>query len=193
MVKISAKDKWNKVYSSELSSSLHVSDVLAEYEYLISNKGDALDLACGLGANALFLAKHGLNTTAWDISEEAISNLQNASKGSEIQLNTEVRDIETNPPSKESFDVICVSYFLDRNIISNIISALRLNGLLFYQTFIHEKVSDTGPGNPNYRLQANELLSLFSPLHVLVYKELGRVGDVTKGLRDVAYLVAQKR
>ncbi|NNC68584.1 MAG: tellurite resistance methyltransferase TehB, partial [Gammaproteobacteria bacterium] len=78
-------------------------------------------------------------------------------------------------------------------MVKDIIAALKPNGLLFYQTFIAEKVSDAGPSNPEYRLQPNELLESFSPLHVLAYQEHGTVGDVKKGLRDIAILVAQKR
>ena len=193
MVKSSAKDKWNKIYSSRFSSNLKVAEVLREFAYLLPDKGDALDLACGQGANAVFLAKSGLDTWAWDISDEVISRLNSITATTSIQLKTEVRDVEKSPPSENSFDVICVSYFLDRDIVNNIISALRVNGLLYYQTFIHEKVTDTGPSNPKYRLKANELLDLFSPLHILAYQELGDVGDVTRGLRDVAMLVAQKR
>ena len=46
--------------------------------------------------------------------------------------------------------------------------ALKPQGLLFYQTFTHERVTDQGPSNPSYRLAPNELLELFAPLHVLV-------------------------
>ena len=193
MVKSTAKEKWNKIYSSETPSDTKTSDVLSKYAYLLPKKGDALDLACGQGMNAKFFAARGFVTHAWDISEKAISNLNNDSQNSDLKLITEVRDVELNPPEINTFDVINVSYFLDREIINNIIAALRINGLLYYQTFIQEKVSDTGPSNPAYRLNANELLTLFSPLHILVYQELGCVGEVSKGLRDVAMLVAQKR
>jgi hypothetical protein len=50
-----------------------------------------------------------------------------------------------------------------------------------------------GPSNPNYRLSENELLKLFSPLHILHYQEYGQVGNTELGLRDMACLVAQKR
>jgi len=78
-------------------------------------------------------------------------------------------------------------------LAENIIAALKLNGLLFYQTFIKENVTEHGPSSPNYRLGENELLDLFAPLHVLAYQELGCVGDVMQGMRGCAMLVAQKR
>jgi 2-polyprenyl-3-methyl-5-hydroxy-6-metoxy-1,4-benzoquinol methylase len=197
----STEKKWNAIYANsdhhnevtKHQQKTKAAFVLQEYSYLLPNSGKALDLACGLGANALFMAARGLQTHAWDISENAIQQLHAYSKEKGVSITTEVRDIEQLPPIINSFDVICVSYFLDRTLTKSIIDALKPNGLLFYQTFINEKITDNGPRNPLYRLQPNELLRLFSPLHVLVYQENGSVGDIKKGLRDTALIVAQKR
>ncbi len=192
-----AANKWDKIYASEDSSDcLHQSkaaNVLFDHSDLLPNSGVALDLACGLAGNAIYLAKCGLKVHAWDISATAINKVNTYCFKNNVSIATEVRDIEQNPPVKNSFDVICVSYYLERALVSDIIAALKPNGLLFYQTFIAEKVSDVGPSNPQYRLQPNELLTLFSSLHILAYMEYGKVGNVEKGLRDVAALVAQKR
>ncbi len=189
--------KWNDIYATDDQSTLQnlskASYVVQEYSYLLPKSGLALDLACGLGGNAQFLAGLGLQTHAWDISKNAISSLETSSIKKGLSITTETRDIEEQPPAVNSFDVICVSYYLERTLTQNIIDSLRPNGLLFYQTFINEKVSDIGPGNPLFRLRPNELLTLFSPLHVLIYQENGTVGDIRKGLRDTAVLVAQKR
>jgi hypothetical protein len=89
--------------------------------------------------------------------------------------------------------VILVCRFLDRGLVPALISALRPQGLIFYQTFLREAVSPDGPRNPDYRLESNELLRLFAPLHVLAYHEEGLVGDLAQGRRNEAMLVAQKR
>ena len=191
-----AKKKWNKVYTEkEIPDHVEAkaANVLQDHADLLPTSGLALDLACGLGGNAIFLAQQGLETHAWDISQAAIEKLLSYCNGNIISITAEVRDIEAHPPEKNTFDVICVSYYLERSLTNDIIAALKPNGLLFYQTFIEEKVSDSGPSNPKYRLQPNELSALFSPLHVLLYQEYGIVGNVKKGLRDVAMLVAQKR
>ncbi len=188
-----AKQKWNHIYGAECTTAIQPADVLAEYEYLLPNTGVALDLASGLGGNAVFLSQHGLDVHAWDISEQAINKLIKFCEKNDIHIKATVRDVLEHPPIANSFDVICVSYFLERNITNSIISALKPKGLLFYQTFIHENVTEYGPSNPKYRLAENELLSLFSPLHILAYQELGRVGKTTQGVRDTASLVAQKR
>ncbi|MDH3609472.1 MAG: class I SAM-dependent methyltransferase [Gammaproteobacteria bacterium] len=197
MAKDDVEKKWNNIYATqdqaESQLEIKAAYVLQEHAFLLPKSGLALDLASGLGGNAVFLANYGLDSHAWDISQTAMKKLQAYCSKNNISILTEVRDIEQQPPAANSFDVICVSYYLERAIVKNIITALKINGLLFYQTFIAEKVSDAGPSNPQYRLQPNELLTLFSSLHVLAYQEHGTVGDVKKGLRDVATLVAQKR
>ena len=188
--------KWDKIYAAQKfpeQLKIKPANVLHDYAHLLPTSGLALDLACGLGGNAIFLAKHGLISHAWDISQTAIDRLQVYSLENNFTLVAEVRDIEAQPPTANSFDVICVSYYLERSLCDSIIAALKPSGVLFYQTFTSERVTDDGPSNPQYRLQSNELLALFSPLHVLVYQELGAVENVKKGLRDVALLVAQKR
>jgi len=187
------KLKWDEIYSKDLSSPFLPSLALSEYTFLLPTCGEALDLACGRGANSIYMAQHGLHVHAWDISEQAISQLERLCKQKHIHIETEIRDVHERPPAINTYDVICVSYFLDRSITQSIISALKQNGVLIYQTFIHEKISPHGPCNPDFRLSANELLRLFSSLHVLVYLEHGCVGDTSHGIRDVALLIAQKR
>jgi len=73
--------------------------------------------------------------------------------------------VTAQPPQAETFDVIVVSRFLERDICADIAAALKPNGVLFYQTFVH------GLSNPDYLLAPDELLSLFKELDVLEYYE----------------------
>lgn len=131
----------------------------------------ALDLACGLGGNAHFLAEAGFVVSAWDISDVAIEQIRGRKLSSIASI--ELRDVVAFPPEPNSFDVIVVSRFLDRSLCPRIVDALRPNGILFYQTFVH------GLNNKNFMLKPNELLSLFKPLHVLEYREPEQQCDVT--------------
>lgn len=194
------KDKWNRRYLAVSGDTqdvnpctISVSQVLEEYAHLLPDSGVALDLACGLGANALFLARRGFKTHAWDISDVAIDRLKEICQSMSLHIEMQVRDVVTEPPAKNSFEVIVVSRFLDRRLSSPIISALKPGGLLFYQTFIVDKAQGCGPDNPDYLLQQNELLQMFRPLIVRVYREEGLQGNVEKGFRNEAMLVAQKK
>ena len=67
--------KWNRIYSQSGHDAYLPAQVLADNEFLLPEAGTALDLACGLGANAIFLAQQGLAVTALDISSVAIEKL----------------------------------------------------------------------------------------------------------------------
>lgn len=188
--------KWNKIYQSKAqtveTSTLSPAYILQEFQHLLPDQGKALDLACGLGANALFLAQHHLETYAWDISSVAIEKLSSEAGSLNLNVKTEVRDVVSQPPEENSFDVIVVCHFLERKIIPNIIYALRHNGLLFYQTFTKARVQDTGPSNDNYRLGKNELLRLCENLDVIVYREDDLIGDTASGFRNEALFIGQR-
>lgn len=185
-------EKWNRIYSGVDRNNDEPATVLKDYLHLLPEKGHALDLACGLGGNALLLSKQGLETFAWDISETAISKVLESARRSQLNINTEIRDIVNHPPEPESFDVIVVARFLDRGLIPHLIKALRPRGLLYYQTFIKEKTNDIGPRNPDYLLGCNELLELFKSLHIILYREEAKIGNLDEGFRNEAMLIAQK-
>lgn len=166
--------------------------VLTLYRHLLPPGGLALDLACGLGANALLLAGAGLTTLAWDYAPLAIERLEALARQRRLSLQTEVRDVVLAPPEAERFAVITVSRFLERALAPALMAALQPGGLLFYETFVGDKVSAVGPDNPDFLLRENELLQLFAGLRLRAYREEGSVGDVSRGIRNIAMLVAQK-
>jgi SAM-dependent methyltransferase len=185
-------NKWDQRYSNA-SSPGEPSYALREFSHLLPQSGIALDIACGLGADALFLAQRGFNVSAWDNSQVAIRKLQQFAAQRNLIINAQCRDVSIAPPLPASFDIIHVSHFLERELCPAITAALKPGGLLFYQTFCAEKL-DTGhgPSNPDFLLQKNELLRLFASLHIVVYHELGTLGETTTGLRDRALLIAQR-
>ena len=188
-------EKWDRIYRSGLGPEAPslAAPILTENLHLLPKSGTALDAACGLGANAIVLARQGLETHAWDISEQALNLLSKSVAKENLNLITTQRDIVSQPPATDTFDVIVVSRFLDRSIISHLINALRRGGLIYYQTFIKDQRDVYGPSNPAYRLDDNELLRLFSTLHLILYREEGTIGNLSTGLRNEAMLIAQKR
>lgn len=183
-------EKWDSRYRD--ATQAPPARVLTENAHLLPAGGAALDLACGLGANALWLAQRGLETDAWDSSSVAIERVRARAEALGVCVHAEVRDVVKCPPPPHCFDVIVVVRFLDRSLTPHLIEALRPGGVLYYQTFTRTHVSDIGPSNPEYRLRDNELVSMFSALHLLVYREEGRFGQLDCGFRDQAMLVAAR-
>lgn len=185
--------KWDQRYRELSGNEPTAAQVLRENQHLLPKAGDALDLACGLGGNARLLARAGLQVQAWDLSPVAVEVLQSHWAPEEGDLQVAVRDVLINPPLPASFDVIVVSYFLQRSLAQTLCAALRPGGLLFYQTFVRDKVSPQGPSNPDFLLAENELMSLFAELRLRVYREEGCLGETTQGLRNEALFVGQKQ
>lgn len=190
------QQKWDRRYRTALGvkpedAEPEAAVVLREFSHLLPGSGAALDLACGLGANALWLARAGLQVQAWDFSPVAIDALAARAERENLALQAAVRDVVATPPTSESFDVIVVSYFLGRALAPHLQAALRPGGLLFYQTFVQDKVADAGPNNPDFLLAENELLSLFPKLTVRVFRDEGITGNTKKGLRNETLFIGQ--
>ena len=186
------RNKWNGRYET-VQVPNQVIDVLELNLHLLSGRGKSLDLACGLGGNALRMAELGYESHAWDISDSAIKKVQEFSQERQLNIHTRQCDISQELLQAESFDIIIVSRFLLRKIVPSLINALRPGGLIYYQTFIQERtIPEDGPQNIHFRLEKNELLELFSGLTLRYYREEGVLGDLNKGFRNEAMLVAQK-
>lgn len=188
---VSQRDKWDAHYRQRYQMP-EPPQVLKQNLHLLPSNGVALDLACGLGAGAMLMARQGLLVEAWDLSPVAIERLAAAASEGGLSMKAVVRDVERQPPGAACFHVILVSHFLERSLADTLIDALKPGGLLFYQTFTRISVGGDGPNNPAFRLAENELLSLFSPLKIRFYREEGLCGDVSRGCRDLAMLVAEK-
>lgn len=166
--------------------------VLSDNLFLLPAAGTALDLACGLGANAMLLAQQGLTTQAWDISDVGLQRLQQHVEAQALTVKTCAGEIKAQSFSADSFDVIVISRFLDRSICDAIMGSLKLGGLLFYQTYTQQKTTEEGPRNPAYLLEENELLQMFSSLQLVFYRENASLGKTQQGLRNEAQFIGQK-
>lgn len=166
----SLQQKWNARHAGQQTPATPCW-ALQTHADLLPLTGKALDVACGRGGNALFLARCGLNTQAWDCSDVALTQLAQAAAG--LPLHTQVCDVTDAAlwPQK-AFDVITVSRFLDRHLWSMYAQALKPGGVLFLQTFLLP-VQPDGPGNPDYYLAPGEVVTalLKQGLHPLVHGE----------------------
>jgi len=169
--KTGKQQRWNQRYQDVAFSEKSSAYVLSCNQHLLKNKGTALDLACGLGANALFLAKTGYQVTAIDYAEAALTKLSDYAGDYGLSIETQCEDLEAIKLKDSFYDVVVVSYYLQRDLFPEIFKSLKSGGVLFYQTFSGDCIDGNGPGNPVYRLQQGELLSLCAEHSILYYRE----------------------
>lgn len=138
---------------------------------LLPAAGEALDVACGRGRNALALARAGLRVRAVDRDEAALAGLRAEARG--LPIAVEAVDLETGEADlgREAFDVIAVFHYLHRPLFPALLRALRPGGLLIYETFIVDQAARGRPTNPLFLLQRGELKRLVAPLDILRDRE----------------------
>ena len=98
---------------------------------IIATAGPALDIACGLGAQALWLAARGLTVTAIDVSSVAINRLASAAQQLGHQLQAEVWDTDEGlPPALTDLAVIVCQRYRSPALYGEFVSRLRVGGVL---------------------------------------------------------------
>lgn len=94
--------------------------------------GAAIDLACGAGRNALYLAERGWDVTAIDGSVRAVELLRERSAARRLQVHTEVADL-TAPNftlEPDTFDLVLIAYYLQRDLFVKAKAAVRPGGVV---------------------------------------------------------------
>ena len=160
------------------SSPGHHGDTQSAASWLVEHRGllktgRALDLAAGQGRNALYLVREGFEVEGWDRDEQGLEALSAKARACGLSIRTRVVDLEREPSIPvETFDLVVVFYYLQRDLIPSIIQSLRPGGIVVYETFlIDNHVRFNHPRHREFSLEHNELLSLFSKLRILAYRE----------------------
>lgn len=139
----------------------------------LSSHGVALDVACGRGRNALWLAERGLTVVAVDRDADAVAALADQARRRGLRITARVADLEAPDwtPGAAPFDVIAVFNYLHRPLLPRLVGALRPGGVLVYETFTQAQALVGRPRNPDFLLGPGELRRLTAPLAVLDERE----------------------
>ncbi len=174
------REKWNRRYSGK-TIDLPEPDpfLIAHQEYLGS--GRALDLACGTGGNAIFLANHGYRVDAVDISWHALSQLQAIVRSRGLHVRCILTDLDYFPLPAARYDLVVVFYFYDPRLMLRIEEALKPGALIFYCTFNTRHTSINPEFNPAYLVHPDALASHFPDFHVLLHEtSAGEKGNISR-------------
>jgi len=187
------RKRWDRRYRErKLDLNQGANTILKKYLPFLP-KGKALDLAAGEGRNAVFLAEHGFEAEAVDISPLAISRARKLARARGVRIKAMAADLDAYSIPQGQYEVILNFYFLDRRLIPRIKRGLKKGGMVVFETYTTEqkKLGTGGPGQTQYLLKPNELLRLFPGFYVLFYREgIFREGGKR---RAIASLIAQKQ
>jgi SAM-dependent methyltransferase len=129
---------------------------------LIPTAGTALDIACGLGAQTLWLASRGLHVIALDVSSVAIERLRTAAEraGLADQVDACVVDLDDGlPEGTPSADVIVCQRFRDQRLYPSVLEHLTPGGIAIVSAL--SQVGLAQPPGPFHAL-GGELVTAFT-------------------------------
>ncbi len=128
-----------------------------------ARRGRAMDVAAGMGRNALYLARHGFAVDALDISPVGLAHLERAAAAAGLadRVRTVVVDLEVHAPGKAIYDLVIMANYLERRLIPRLAAALCPGGLLLIDTFLDDPASRAVAMNPAHLLKPGELGAFF--------------------------------
>lgn len=132
----------------------------------------ALDVAMGRGRHAGVLASAGFRVYGVDLKIDAVRDAVRRAAARGLVVRGWVADLTRPALPAESFDLVVVTRYLQRDLFPALRAALAGGGVVLYETFT-EKQRDLGwgPTSPDHLLGPGELRSYFDEFDVLFYEE----------------------
>ncbi len=187
--------KWNDRYrAGSYSNRTHPTRLLEQH---LSNfrRGRALDVACGAGRNALYLASEGFDVDAIDISDIALQRASETARSRKLSVNWIAADLDsglgTCAEVADSYALIVCVRYVNLPLISELIELLADGGVFLCEQHLRTTEEVAGPKSERFRLRPNELLQTATPLTVKLYRE-GIVQDPDDRRVALAQLIATK-
>lgn len=165
------RHRWDERYASSGPPPVKAvapPELLARHADVFPTAGTALDLACGRGLGAVWLAARGLQVVGWDVSPVAVGQARElaAGMGMSDRCRFEVVDLDDGLPPGPPVDVILCHRFRDPRLDRAIIERLAPGGLLAIAV-----LSEVGAAPGPFRAVAGELPAAFAGLDQLAAGE----------------------
>ena len=197
--------KWDERYlSGAYTDRRHPSALLEQWIDHIP-PGRALDVACGAGRNALFLAAHGFAVDAVDISGEALAIARGRARRAGLRVNWIEHDLDEPLALEAGYALILVVRYMNLPLIRELTGRLAPDGYLVCEQHLvipadvaRVNVAGAeiagaeiaGPVDPAFRVQSGELKQLAQGLRIHHFEE-ALIHDPDQRPVALARLVAQ--
>ena len=166
------REKWNERYRDGYAAHGQPSAVLKQWIDRIP-RGRALDLACGAGRNALFLAANGFEVDAVDISDAALEIGRRRARAAGLRVNWIEQDLDDPragsqaesraeaqhgpPPLADGYTLLLVVRYVNLPLIRELSGRLLPEGMLVSEQHFVTDAEVGGPSDPMFRLQPGAL------------------------------------
>ncbi|HET7523712.1 MAG TPA: class I SAM-dependent methyltransferase [Acidimicrobiales bacterium] len=184
------RDDWNARYSgAELLWKAEPNRFLVE-EIAGLQPGRALDVACGEGRNAVWLAGRGWRVTGVDFSDVALSKARRLAddRGTSVDwINADLADWD---PPEDAFDLVIVFYLQLPEAERHRVYGRMAGGLVSGGTMLvvgHDSENLTGgyggPQDPRFLFSAQDVAGDLPGLKIVKAEQVRRPVDTEDGVR----------
>jgi len=159
-VSAAERDKWDARYrDGAYERRTHPTALLATWLPQLP-RGRALDVACGAGRNALFLAESGYEVTALDISRVGLDRGRRAAAERGLTVDWLCADLDGDlegalPAGR--FDLIVWVRYVHRTLMPHLIARLAVGGSIVCEQHLATDEPVAGPTSAEFRLAPGEL------------------------------------
>lgn len=175
------RDKWNRKYrDGAYAGRVHPSAFLVECLPTLETDGDpprGVDIACGIGRNALYLARLGWEVDAIDVSDVALQKLVAAAAEESLAINCVAADLEADPTAVarcaagRRYDLALVVRYANLPLIRRLPEVIAPGGYLLVEKHLVTDVDVVGPQDPRFRASPGELRDAAEGLEIVEYRE----------------------
>jgi tellurite methyltransferase len=176
---------WDEHYADPANRNWEAEPLLVEVAELLK-PGRALDLACGTGRNALYLASLGWRVTAVDRSRVAIRALRERAGGAAIEARAADLEAGGFAIAADAYDLICDFFYLQRDLFPAIRAGVKPGGVFAGAIHLADASPEARPRNPAFLLSPGELRRQFEGWKVLFYSEAAEAAHRRLAARIVA-------
>mgnify|MGYP000613186283 CR=1 FL=1 len=170
--------RWDTVYQQRNGRYPVADPLLFEFTLPLALYPDndierrALDLACGVGQNGLWLASQGYIVDLMDISRTALLRARSEIETRRLHnVNVLQVDLDTVHLARSNYDLICVFRYLRRELFPQLLTSVRPGGRIIYETFNTRYLEQVPAFNPAFLLEPGELESYFLGWEILYSDE----------------------
>jgi SAM-dependent methyltransferase len=156
----------------------------------------AIDVACGTGRNAIYLARRGWQVDAVDVSEVALDHLTETATAENLPIICIQTDLEgaVRRPADlfmaDRYDLAVMVRYTNLPLIDTLKGVLKAGGYLIVEEHLVTEADVVGPRNPQFCVAPDALRDAAVGLDIIAYRE-ATVTDPDGRFAALAQLVAR--
>lgn len=195
-----SRERWNHRWAGERAHASTAPSRFLAAEVADLRPGTALDLACGAGRNAVWLAEHGWRVTAVDFSGVALGMARSLAAQRRVEVDWIEVDVVTWAPPARAYDLVCVLYLqlpaLERGTaLARAAAALRAGGTLLIVG--HDLLNLTegwgGPTQPDVLFTPDDVVAEIGDLRVEKAQRVRRTVEEPGAAREAIDALVRAR